>query len=56
MAWDGYLYDCDFNLATGLPLAGRRVRISEMPSPTPPGQAIAVGEHCYTCTAGPGFT
>jgi radical SAM/Cys-rich protein len=56
VAWDGYLYDCDFNQAAGLPLGGRRVHVSEMPGPPPQGQAIAVGEHCYTCTAGAGFT
>jgi radical SAM/Cys-rich protein len=56
VAWDGYLHDCDFNLAAGLALGGRRVHVSQVPGPPPPGQAIAVGEHCYTCTAGAGFT
>lgn len=56
VAWDGLLYDCDFNLAAGLPLGGRRVHVAQMPGPPPPGQPIAVGEHCYSCTAGSGFT
>jgi radical SAM/Cys-rich protein len=56
VAWDGYLYDCDFNLATGLPMAGRKTHISEIEGPPEPGTPIAVADHCYTCTAGSGFT
>jgi len=56
VAWDGCLYDCDFNLAAGIPLGGQRVHVSQMPGPPPEGAAIAVSEHCYTCTAGSGFT
>ena len=54
--WDGYLYDCDFNLAVGLPLGGVKTHISQLASPPEPGSPIAVGEHCFTCTAGAGFT
>ncbi|MBI4798936.1 MAG: arsenosugar biosynthesis radical SAM protein ArsS [Desulfarculus sp.] len=56
VAWDGFLYDCDFNQAAGLPLGGQRTHVSQMEGPPPVGQAIAVGEHCFTCTAGAGFT
>jgi radical SAM/Cys-rich protein len=56
VSWDGYLYDCDFNLARGLYLGGRKIHISEMPGPPEPGALIAVADHCYTCTAGAGFT
>lgn len=56
VSWDGYLYDCDFNLARGLYLGGRKVHVSEMPRPPKPGSPIAVADHCYTCTAGAGFT
>ena len=56
VGWDGYLYDCDFNLARGLFLNGRETHVSEMPGRPRPGSAIAVGDHCYTCTAGDGFT
>jgi radical SAM/Cys-rich protein len=56
VAWDGYVYDCDFNLAKGLPLAGRKTHISDLESPPRPGAAIAVADHCFTCTAGSGFT
>jgi len=56
VSWDGCLYDCDFNLARGLPLGGRRTHISELRDLPAPETAIAVSDHCYTCTAGAGFT
>ena len=56
VSWDGILYDCDFNLARDLPMGGRRTHVSRMEGPPDPGSPIAVGDHCYTCTAGAGFT
>lgn len=56
VAWDGYLYDCDFNLARGLHMGKRKTHVSEMTGPPPEGNPIAVADHCYTCTAGAGFT
>jgi radical SAM/Cys-rich protein len=56
VSWDGYLYDCDFNLAKGLSMGGRQTHISELPGPPQPGIPIAVSDHCYACTAGSGFT
>ncbi|MDR3567243.1 MAG: arsenosugar biosynthesis radical SAM protein ArsS [Syntrophobacteraceae bacterium] len=56
VSWDGYLYDCDFNLAQAIPMGGRAMHVSEVEGPPKPGTPIAVGEHCYACTAGPGFT
>jgi radical SAM/Cys-rich protein len=56
VAWDGYLYDCDFNLATGLYLGGGMIHVSKMSGPPAQGTPIAVSDHCYTCTAGAGFT
>jgi len=56
VSWDGYLYDCDFNLTRELYLGGRKIHVSEMPGPPEPGRPIAVADHCYTCTAGAGFT
>jgi radical SAM/Cys-rich protein len=56
VSWDGYLYDCDFNLARGLFMGGRKIHISEMDGPPKPGEYIATADHCYTCTAGSGFT
>ena len=56
VAWDGYLYDCDFNLARGLYMGGRKIHVSEMPGPPEPGTPIITADHCYTCAAGSGFT
>jgi len=56
VSWDGYLFDCDFNLACGLHLGGGKVHVSEMEDMPEPGSTIAVADHCYTCTAGSGFT
>jgi hypothetical protein len=56
VSWDGTLYDCDFNLAGGLTLGGKKIHVSEMPGPPDPGSPIAVADHCFTCTAGMGFT
>jgi radical SAM/Cys-rich protein len=56
VGWDGYLYDCDFNLARGLPMGGRKIHVSEMTGAPKRGSLIATADHCYTCTAGPGFT
>lgn len=56
VAWDGYLYDCDFNLAAGIHMGRRKTHISELTTPPDPGWPIAMAEHCYTCTAGAGFT
>ncbi len=56
VSWDGILYDCDFNLARRLPLLGRKIHVSEMPGPPEPGSPIATGDHCFSCTAGAGFT
>ncbi len=56
VSWDGYLYDCDFNIAGDLFMAGQKKHISEMPGPPEPGTPVAVANHCYACTAGTGFT
>jgi radical SAM/Cys-rich protein len=56
VGWDGYLFDCDFHLAKGIHLGGRKRHISEMTAPPQPGEPIATSDHCYACTAGSGFT
>ena len=56
ISWDGYLYDCDFNLARGLLMGGQKLHVSEMKGPPKAGRNIATADHCYTCTAGSGFT
>lgn len=54
--WNGYLYDCDFNLSRGVYLAGHKRHVSEMDGLPEPGTRIPTGNHCYACTAGSGFT
>jgi len=56
VSWEGVLFDCDFNLARDLPLAGVRRHVSSAEGPPAPGSAIATADHCYACTAGSGFT
>jgi len=56
VSWDGYLFDCDFNQSLQLYMGGRKKHITELHALPGPGEAIAVSEHCYTCTAGSGFT
>jgi radical SAM/Cys-rich protein len=56
VSWDGSLYDCDFNLARGLYMSGKKIHVSEMPGPPQPGTPIITADHCYTCVAGSGFT
>lgn len=54
--WCGELHDCDFNLAAGLGLGNRRINIRELDALPTAGEQIAVGEHCFACCAGSGFT
>ena len=56
VSWDGHLYDCDFNLARGLYMSGKKIHVSDMPGPPQPGTPIISADHCYTCAAGSGFT
>ena len=50
--WDGTLYDCDFNLALGLPATVRK-RIQNLEGASLE-RRIVYGNHCYACTAGAG--
>jgi len=54
--WQGYLYDCDFNLAAGYYLGGRKIHVTQMDCLPAYGSPIAVGDHCYACMAGAGFS
>jgi radical SAM/Cys-rich protein len=56
VSWDGYLYDCDFNLARGIYMGGEKTHVSEMEGCPETGGVIATADHCYACTAGSGFT
>jgi len=51
--WDGYIYDCDFNLALDMPVVGNS-HIENLDQATVVGRAIRTGEHCFGCTAGAG--
>ena len=51
--WQGHLYDCDFNQMLGLPAEGDHPHLRDLlTGPVP--RRIAIGEHCYGCTAGQG--
>ena len=53
VAWDGRLYDCDFNQALDLPLlAGLPQTIGDFDLPALATRPIRLGDHCYGCTAG----
>ena len=55
VGWDGRIYDCDFNqmLEVGTHRSAWQT-IAEFDPSTAPGREIAVGPHCYGCTAGSG--
>ena len=53
--WQGNLYDCDFNQMLDLPLTDALPRhISGVRITDIENRPIAVGRHCYGCTAGAG--
>ncbi len=55
VAWDGRLYDCDFNQMLELPLGGGLPRhIRDFDGALLARRRIVVGQHCYGCTAGSG--
>ncbi|MBF0627830.1 MAG: arsenosugar biosynthesis radical SAM protein ArsS [Magnetococcales bacterium] len=53
VGWDGRLFDCDFNLALGIPMNTPHPRVETLAA-TPATRAIATGDHCLACTAGAG--
>jgi radical SAM/Cys-rich protein len=55
VAYDGQLYDCDFNQALELPLAGRRTTLYDVDDVAALDDLpIATASHCFGCTAGAG--
>ena len=55
IAWDGTIYDCDFNLALRLSTAyGAGTHIDDLDPQTLVQRRIVTGNHCYACTAGAG--
>jgi radical SAM/Cys-rich protein len=55
VGWDGTLYDCDFNQQLELPVGAEAPRtIEAFDAGRLNARAIAVGPHCFGCTAGAG--
>lgn len=55
VGWDGTLYDCDFNLALGLPTGhGAPTHVADFDLQAIARRRIVTGEHCFGCTAGCG--
>ncbi len=55
VAWDGTIYDCDFNLALGLPVDhGAPPHIRDFDPGAHERRRILTGAHCFGCTAGCG--
>lgn len=53
--WRGYLYDCDFNQMLDLPLAAApRKQLWDITAAQLQHASVAVGSHCFGCTAGAG--
>ena len=52
--WRGYVYDCDFNQMLAWPLGGERTHLNDLMNASLNGRSIAVGAHCFGCTAGRG--
>ncbi len=59
VGWDGTVYDCDFNLAMGLPArlpssSRKKPKIGDLDPARDARRLITTGEHCFGCTAGAG--
>jgi radical SAM/Cys-rich protein len=54
VGWDGTLYDCDFNQMLDLPLSEPPRHIQDFDRAPLDARRIAVGPHCFGCTAGGG--
>ena len=52
--WQGYVYDCDFNQMLGIPMPimnKPRPHLRDLMAVNLEGNAIAIANHCYGCTA-----
>lgn len=57
VSWRGEVYDCDFNQMLGLQWTGedgRGMFLWDVDPEEGEGRSIAMGNHCYGCTAGAG--
>jgi radical SAM/Cys-rich protein len=55
--WQGFLYNCDFNQAIGMPITGTRgeiLKIDDLEAAAISGKELLLSDHCYCCTAGEG--
>jgi radical SAM/Cys-rich protein len=55
--WKGFLYNCDFNQAVGLPITDERgeiLKIDDLEEAAIKGSELFLAQHCYCCTAGEG--
>ncbi len=53
VGWDGTLYDCDFNIALGLPVRKELPKnIKDFTLEPLSNRKIVTGRHCFGCTAG----
>jgi radical SAM/Cys-rich protein len=53
VAWDGQVFDCDFNQAANLPCEEQPTIFAIAEQGIRP-RAMRLGDHCYACTAGAG--
>ncbi|MFH1515849.1 MAG: arsenosugar biosynthesis radical SAM (seleno)protein ArsS [bacterium] len=55
ISYDGTMYDCDFNQALGSPVCGNGSNnVKNISAESLLNRPIAMGNHCYGCTAGSG--
>ena len=54
VGWDGKLFDCDFNQMLELELSSTSQNIKQFNYEQLLSRDIALGQHCYGCTAGAG--
>jgi radical SAM/Cys-rich protein len=54
VGWDGTLYDCDFNQMLDLPVSATSRSILNFDATVLATREIALGPHCFGCTAGAG--
>jgi radical SAM/Cys-rich protein len=55
--WRGFLYNCDFNQAIGLPITNEEkgiLKIDDLEAAAINGNELFLAQHCYCCTAGEG--
>ena len=54
VAWDGFLYDCDFNQMLDLKVTTKSNHLKEFNLNELKNRNIVVSQHCYACAAGAG--